>query len=150
MSTSTCSKNEYRNGLHEIYFNVEKNLSECMWCYKTATEIENETAASPPSEAPTKRTPDMQRYFGTEPGGGILTVHLLQADAFGVIGRASIVEVLGTLKKARRRSFKAAEGMMKAFKLLSKDERLLSVSFGSDSLGNEQIVVVGEQPGPEA
>jgi hypothetical protein len=74
-------------------------------------------------------------------------VLLLEHDAFGVVGRSAMEGIRATLKRDRRKAVVGLERMLRAFKLLLPNERVLTFSIGSDRLGNETLVVVKEGGG---
>jgi len=145
-----CKKNENALG-HEYGFDDEIKKTVCIWCKQPyPNEVSPAMEKASGLEQPTRAKGSfMERLFGIQPGGGVLNVYHIESDAFGVIGNAAITEVLGTLKKSRRRSFNAAKDLLKAYKLIKSDERLLSVSIGCDSLGNDLLIIVTLMPGAE-
>jgi len=90
-----------------------------------------------------KKDTGVQRYFGAQPGGGLINVYHFEPDAFGILGARSVEHLLDTLKKHRKQSFNQVKTMLIAYKLVKgKRERILSISMGVDSLGNELLIVV--------
>lgn len=92
----------------------------------------------------------MGRTFGAMPGGGILSTYQFTAAEFGSIGARMLLDLLATTKLERRQAFRAVEAMLRAYKLISKNEVVQSLSLGSEATGRETLVCVTVIPhGPQ-
>lgn len=90
----------------------------------------------------TKDSTDMKRFFGHMPGGGLINVLVFDADAFGVVGERATHRIIAASTKERRSAFGEVGKMLKAFKLMGKNEQILNISLGCNKLGHSTLAVV--------
>lgn len=76
------------------------------------------------------------------PGGGFLRYFEMQIDVFGVLANKQITDLRADTKKERRAAARAIERIMRTHNMLTKYDRILSVSVGVDLLGNACLIVV--------
>jgi len=85
----------------------------------------------------------MQRHFGIQPGGGLINIYHFDSDSFGVVGERAVQRIIATTRRERRAAYSEVGKMLRAFKLIDRDEKVLSLSLGTDPKGNAILVVTG-------